>query len=173
MNILIYTVQFATDLTNSNPDEACSLIDAFVAEKGIDLSIPAIVISGRDTRKSGKYLLDLALKSAELMKAEIHNLEEVTTPLLHHVVRQFNDPSSDYKGIDGYYKMLGTAFAKTIKGYETEARKRDPLYVDCANGAGQLIIPRLQEALGDLLKLEVSIRLYYQLLGIQHESRES
>ena len=89
------------------------------------------------------------------MKAEIHNLEEVTTPLLHHVVRQFNNPTSEYKGIDGYYRMIGTAFAETIKGFEAE--QRDPLYIDCANGAGQLIIQRLQEALGDLLKIEVRV----------------
>ena len=91
------------------------------------------------------------------MKAEIHNLEEVTTPLLHHVVRQFNNTTSEYKGIDGYYRMIGTAFAETIKGFEAEAKQRDPLYIDCANGAGQLIIQRLQEALGDLLKIEVRV----------------
>lgn len=144
-------------MTNANPDEACQLIDLFVTEKGIDLSYPATVIAGRDTRKSGKYLLDLAVQSALLMKATVQNLEEVTTPLLHHVVRQFNDSTSIYKDVDGYYTMLGTAFAETVKGFEEEARKRDALYVDCANGAGQLVIERLQEALGDLLKLEVCL----------------
>ena len=82
------------------------------------------------------------------------NLEEVTTPILHHVVRQYNDPSSEYKGVDGYYRMLGTAFAKVIEGLEEEARGREPLYVDCANGAGQLVIPGLKQACGDLLKIE-------------------
>ena len=121
------------------------------------MSIPATVICGRDTRKSGKYLLDLAVKSAELMKAVVTNLEEVTTPLLHHVVRQFNDASSIYKDVDGYYKMLGEAFAETIKGFEEKARQRDPLHIDCANGAGQLILDRLQQALGDLLKIQVCL----------------
>ena len=130
------------------------MIDAFVAEKKIDLSVHPIVIMGRDTRKSGKYLLDLAIKSAEIMHAEVMNLEEVTTPLLHHVVRQYNDPTSQYKGVDGYYKMLGDGFAHVIRGFESVARARDPLYVDCANGAGQLVLPGLQRVCGDLLKLE-------------------
>ena len=130
------------------------LIDTFVTEKNIDLSFPAIVITGRDTRNSGKYLLDLAIKSATIMNAKVINLEEVTTPILHHVVRQYNDPSSEYKGVDGYYRMLGTAFARVIEGLEEEARSRDPLYVDCANGAGQLVIPGLKQACGDLLKIE-------------------
>jgi hypothetical protein len=114
-----------------------------------------MVITGRDTRTSGKYLLDLAIKSAELMHAKIMNLEEVTTPILHHVVRQYNDVSSPYKGIDGYYTMLGRAFKEVIQGFEATARQRDSLHVDCANGAGQLVIGRLQTAVGDLLKLEV------------------
>ena len=138
------------------------MIDAFVGEKKIDLSVPATVICGRDTRKSGKYLLDLAIKSAELMQATVQNLEEVTTPLLHHVVRQFNDASSVYKDVDGYYKMLGEAFAETIKGFESEARQRDPLHIDCANGAGQLIIDRLQEVLGDLLKIQVGMSGFFE-----------
>ena len=33
-------------------------------------------------------------------------------------------------------------------------RPHDPLYVDCANGAGQLVLPGLQRVCGDLLKLE-------------------
>ena len=72
------------------------------------------MICGRDTRKSGEYLLDLAIKSAEIMCADIVNLNEVTTPILHHVVRQFNDKKSEYKDIEGYYRMLGTAFAETM-----------------------------------------------------------
>ena len=134
-----------------------ALIDAFIKEKEIDLSFKAVVITGRDTRKSGKHLLDLAIESARIMGASIINLEEVTTPLLHHVVRQYNDPASQYKGVDGYYRMLGEAFAETIKGFEQEAIARDPLYVDCANGAGQLIVGRLQEAVGAYLKIHVGI----------------
>ena len=149
-----------------------ALIDSFVAEKNIDLSFPAVVITGRDTRKSGKYLLDLAIESCKIMHAEVINLEEVTTPLLHHVVRQYNDPASQYKGVDGYYRMLGEAFAQTIKGFEAEARARDALHVDCANGAGQLIVGRLQEAVGDLLKIEVGVKCGCHL-GVQHGPREA
>lgn len=122
-------------------------------EKHIDLDSPATVICGRDTRKSGEYLLDLAIKSVEIMCANVVNLNEVTTPLLHHVVRQFNIPDSKYKDIEGYYRMLGTAFAETIRGHEVEALTREPLFVDCANGAGQLVIDRLQSAVCGLLKL--------------------
>ena len=87
------------------------------------------------------------------MCANIVNLNEVTTPILHHVVRQFNDKKSEYKDIDGYYRMLGTAFTKTIRGYESIALTRDELYVDCANGAGQLVVGRLQQAVNGYLKL--------------------
>ena len=111
------------------------------------------MICGRDTRKSGEYLLDLAIKSAEIMCANIVNLNEVTTPILHHVVRQFNDKKSEYKDIEGYYRMLGTAFAETIRGFEAIALTRDELYVDCANGAGQLVVDRLQQAVSGYLKL--------------------
>ena len=45
------------------------------------------MICGRDTRKSGEYLLDLAIKSAEIMCANIVNLNEVTTPILNHRVQ--------------------------------------------------------------------------------------
>lgn len=135
-------------------DAALELIDAFVAEKKIDLATPTMVITGRDTRHSGEHLLSLTLTALAHLKSEILDLKEVTTPLLHHVVLQHNYPTEGYVGVDGYYRMLGEGFAKVIAGFEEQARARDPLYVDCANGAGQLVLPGLQAALGDLLKVE-------------------
>ncbi|KYM99116.1 Phosphoacetylglucosamine mutase [Cyphomyrmex costatus] len=76
----------ATNLANVVDGDLISMLTHISTKENIDLSIPATVIIGRDTRKSSPILLKAALAGIKALNGNVTDLELVTTPQLHYVV---------------------------------------------------------------------------------------
>lgn len=115
---------YATQLANAQTDDLLlAALDSIVKATGTDLSQPAHVVYGHDTRPSCKPLvralvdgLSSATFGSEAPKVELVNAGLVTTPQLHYLVRCLNTAeSSDPYGeptIDGYYRKLAAAYTE-------------------------------------------------------------
>ncbi|KAK8803482.1 hypothetical protein WA158_001176 [Blastocystis sp. Blastoise] len=144
---------FATSMANVSVEDCIKEINEFVDKENIDIHTPCKIILGRDTRSSSLRLSNRVVDVCKSMSCEVDNLEEVTTPLLHHVVRMHNFKKTEWEGRQGYFKMLGDAYKTLCQGFEDKCKQRTPLYIDCSNGAGALVIDEIQAALGDYLKI--------------------
>ncbi|POY76360.1 putative Phosphoacetylglucosamine mutase [Rhodotorula taiwanensis] len=155
---------YATQLANAQTDDLLlAALDSIVKATGTDLSQPAHVVYGHDTRPSCKPLvralvdgLSSATFGSEAPKVELVNAGLVTTPQLHYLVRCLNTADSpDPYGeptIDGYYRKLAAAYTE-LSASRASGHKPSPfglrgrellpaITVDCANGVGA---PKLKE----------------------------
>ncbi|KAI9632946.1 putative phosphoacetylglucosamine mutase [Dioszegia hungarica] len=146
----------ATLLANCTSTE--SLITTFIdlahhLRVELDACAPSSIIYARDTRPSGKKLVEAfeaglsAFQGLKVVDLGVH-----TTPVLHYVVRATNarDGEQGKPTVEGYYERMAGAF-KTLIG------NRGPLptlYVDCANGVGAPAISTLSSYLGTSLPLQ-------------------
>lgn len=107
----------ATALANAGgPEGLLTALVGLCQLEGIDLSVPASVVYGHDTRPSCPALVASledgmrSLPAAQLVPAGLK-----TTPQLHYLVRCLNDQgASDPYGVateEGYYDKLSAAFA--------------------------------------------------------------
>jgi phosphoacetylglucosamine mutase len=149
----------ATDLVNSTTHEALAEEYERIAKRfKIDLTSPAKVIYGRDTRPSGHKLITALAAALTATGTEYVDFKILTTPQLHYLVRATNTEGSpqSYGEVSeaGYYKKLADAFARALKGRKINGQ----LTVDCANGVGG---PKLAEFLKyipqDKVKFDVKI----------------
>lgn len=137
--------RYATALVNApSDDDLVSVYNRLATELKIDLSIPAKVIYGRDTRPSGHKLVTALAAGLDATKTEYVDYKILTTPQLHYLVRATNSEGTplSYGKVseDGYYEKLAEAFVRAMKG----RRINGSLVVDCANGVGG---PKLSEFL--------------------------
>jgi phosphoacetylglucosamine mutase len=93
-------------------------IETVIRSARIDLSKPARVVYGRDTRPSGPALVAALRDGLTAIGAEIRDAGVVTTPILHYLVRAINTKGTkDAYGDDsedGYYGKLSGAFKKLV-----------------------------------------------------------
>ena len=93
-------------------------IEAVVRSARIDLSKPARVVFGRDTRPSGPALVAALQDGLTAIGAEKRDAGVVTTPILHYLVRAINTKGTkDAYGDDsegGYYDKLSGAFKRLV-----------------------------------------------------------
>ncbi|GAA5864194.1 hypothetical protein JCM8547_001288 [Rhodosporidiobolus lusitaniae] len=134
---------FATLLANAEtPDALVQTLSHIVQTAEIDLSVPAKVVYGYDTRPSCRKLVASLVDGFNAVGAQQVNAGLVTTPMLHYLVRCYNTAGTpDAYGeptIEGYYKKLATAYTTLAKGRDL----LPALTVDCANGVGA---PKLKE----------------------------
>ncbi|GAA5988787.1 hypothetical protein JCM10908_006171 [Rhodotorula pacifica] len=142
---------YATQLANADSDDALlSALDSIVSKTGTDLSQPAKIVYGHDTRPSCRALVrslvdGLASRTfggAETPAAELVNAGLVTTPQLHYLVRCLNTAGTPEgygePSVEGYYRKLATAYTNLSKGRHL----LPAITVDCANGVGA---PKLKE----------------------------
>lgn len=114
--------EYATRLANADDvEELKRALHDVVAKQRIDLSQPANVIYGYDTRPSSQYLaraLAAGISAAPYSgtgKPKSTNYGEVTTPVLHYLTRCLNT-----NGVygpptpEGYYNKLSNAFKKLV-----------------------------------------------------------
>lgn len=146
--------RYATALVNSPTDEdLVSLYNRMATDLKIDLSVPAKVIYGRDTRPSGHKLVTALAAALEATGTEYVDYKLLTTPQLHYLVRATNSEGTplSYGKVSevGYYEKLANAFVRAIKG----RRISGTLIVDCANGVGG---PKLSEFLKYIPKDKVN-----------------
>ena len=114
-----------------------------------------VVLVGRDTRESGKALVEALKDGVSGLGVKIIDIGTVTTPQLHFYVRCCNQYSHIDKQVlipSLYYTTFENSFEILFK---PDAPKR--LYVDCANGVGHSVMAKLAPKLGSL-GLWVSLR---------------
>lgn len=146
----------ATNLANVQDSELISMLTHISTTKNIDLSMPATVIIGRDTRRSSLSLLNTALAGIKALHGNVTDLGLVTTPQLHYVVvctntnGTYGDPT-----LRGYYSKLATVF-KTIRGAKINNGKyTNILQLDAANGVGAIAAKEFQRCLEDVLNIKL------------------
>ncbi|KAK3694034.1 N-acetylglucosamine-phosphate mutase-like protein [Podospora appendiculata] len=146
--------RLATALVNCpTHEDLVEVYNKLVAELKIDLTIPAKVIYGRDTRPSGHTLVTALADALVAADTEYVDYKILTTPQLHYLVRATNTegtPSSYGKVSEvGYYEKIASAFVRAMKGRKIDGT----LTVDCANGVGG---PKLHEFLKYIPKDKVA-----------------
>ncbi|EFN76368.1 phosphoacetylglucosamine mutase [Harpegnathos saltator] len=144
----------ATDLANAENSSLKERLQQICINEKIDLSVPATVIIGRDTRKTSPMLLKLARQGVEALNGTVINLELVTTPQLHYVVVCINtngvygEPT-----LQGYYSKLATMF-KNIRGTEKNNKNyMNEIRLDAANGVGAIVAREFQKYLEGSLNI--------------------
>ncbi|KAF9543950.1 Phosphoacetylglucosamine Mutase [Mortierella hygrophila] len=146
----------ATALSNAQSDEQLvDYIHSMVSSLKIDLTKPANVIIGRDTRPSGVALVNAFVDGLKVLDAKSTDYGILTTPQLHYITRCLNTAGTPEAygepSAEGYYKKLAAAFKTLVDG----KTKLSPLTLDCANGVGA---PKFQEFLpylGDSLSVKI------------------
>lgn len=132
---------FADALANApDPSQLLALIDDFVTKECIsfDGGHPAEILLGRDTRPSGKSLLEAAkMGIGSIIGAVAHDMGVLTTPQLHWMVRARNlgAKSTEYD----YFLQLSHSY-RSLVDLSPDKNKviklNDRLVVDGANGVG-------------------------------------
>lgn len=143
----------ATTLANAaTTEDFIKALETLVKTAKIDLSKPARVVYGRDTRPSGPALISALEDGFKAIGAESRDAGVTTTPILHYLVRATNTKGTkNAYGEDteeGYFKKLSGAFKKLVAGKPVSP----PLVVDCANGVGTDAVNKIIGYLGDSLK---------------------
>lgn len=106
----------ATSLANApSPTLLLSTLATLIKLEDIDLTVPATVVYGYDTRPSCPSLVAALEDGLKAMGARPINAGLVTTPQLHYLVRCENTKgTSEAYGeptLEGYYSKLGKAYA--------------------------------------------------------------
>ncbi|PVG00790.1 Phosphoacetylglucosamine mutase [Serendipita vermifera] len=154
----------ATSLSNaSSPEELKERIDQMIAALHIDVSQPANVIYGRDTRPSGPELVSALVDGFKAAPGQVTTYTDegvITTPILHYLVRckntvgtndQYGEPTEE-----GYYEKLSSAFKKLVSplgGPPGGESVSGDIYVDCANGVGFFATEKLAKYLQGYIPL--------------------
>lgn len=146
----------ATDLANTENSSLKEKLMHICTSENIDLSVPATVIIGRDTRKTSPMLLELARKGVEALSGTVINLELVTTPQLHYAVVCTNTNGAyGEPTLQGYYSKLATMF-KSVRGAERNKKNyTNVIRLDAANGVGAIAAKEFQKHLEDSLDLVI------------------
>ncbi|KAK0055316.1 phosphoacetylglucosamine mutase [Biomphalaria pfeifferi] len=158
--------KYATSLANVSDDKLVDVLQEIAKLECIDVTKPATVSIGRDTRASSLSLSEAAVDGIEAMKGKCSDFGLLTTPQLHYIVccqntgGQYGEPTEE-----GYYKKLSAAFL-TLNKNRKVINYVPELYLDLANGVGAPKLQQLCAYLGDVLNINVcnngSGKLNYQ-----------
>ncbi|XP_032679390.1 phosphoacetylglucosamine mutase [Odontomachus brunneus] len=146
----------ATDLANAEYSSLKEKLKHICANENIDLSVPATVIIGRDTRKTSLKLLELASRGVEALNGTVINLGLVTTPQLHYTVVCTNTNGAyGEPTLQGYYLKLATMF-KNVRGVERNNKNyTNVIRLDAANGVGAIAAKEFQKHLEGSLDIAI------------------
>ncbi|CAG2057620.1 unnamed protein product [Timema podura] len=146
----------ATRLANATDSELEYVLADIMKTEGIDLSKPASVFVGRDTRASSPRLSDAALNGIKALKGEAKDYGVVTTPMLHFFVTcqntggRYGTPTEE-----GYFSKLSTTFKK-LQGQQTTPGNYTPnILFDGANGVGAIKMKQLKKCLDNSIIIEI------------------
>jgi len=153
---------YCNELANAPSGEVSKVLQSIVDKENIDISTTAECIKGgpvfptvflaRDTRASGLKLAEHAREAAILLKANVVDFGQLTTPQLHYSTRMFNRGAKSHFMESGYFFVLANAYQDMVSTGDSKAAKT-PVIVDCANGIGGLKLTPLRNALGDSLEI--------------------
>lgn len=95
-----------------------SVLTTLIKTAKIDLSVPASVIYGHDTRPTSPSLVKAIAAGLAAMGATVVDAGLKTTPQLHYLVRAHNTKDTEEAygepTEEGYYKKLSAAFLKLV-----------------------------------------------------------
>lgn len=159
--------KYATDIVNATDANLAAAVRSLERQMSqIENSFIATgnthnarVVCGMDIRTSGPHLMEAARAGAAVFNVNFENIGEVSTPILHYIVKSYNFPQFAEPTVEGYYKAISDAFKELHEiTVEPEGSRYQPkLIVDCANGVGA---PRFRDLLQHIPKelLEVEFR---------------
>nr|CAD7442892.1 unnamed protein product [Timema bartmani] len=146
----------ATRLANATDSELEYVLADIMKTEGIDLSKPASVFVGRDTRASSPRLSDAALNGIKALKGEAKDYGVVTTPMLHFFVTcqntggRYGTPTEE-----GYFSKLSTTFKKLQGQQATPGNYTPNILFDGANGVGAIKMKQLKKCLDNSIIIEI------------------
>ncbi|ORY77999.1 Phosphoacetylglucosamine mutase [Leucosporidium creatinivorum] len=128
---------YATQLANALSAEALiAALQQIILAAEIDLTVPATVVYGHDTRPSCPGLVKALEDGLESIGVKGIAAGLVTTPQLHYLVRCYNTQGTKEAygeaTLEGYYQKLAAAYTTLAKGRHL----LPALTIDCANGVG-------------------------------------
>ncbi|KAK9478713.1 hypothetical protein V1514DRAFT_330212 [Lipomyces japonicus] len=134
---------YATKFANAaSEDDLVKEYFNVVESLRINLSGPARVVFGRDTRASGPALVSALKDGLRSTDTKFTDYRILTTPQLHYIVKSINTQNSPVPygkpSEEGYYEKLANAFKVVTKSKP----KLASITVDAANGVGG---PKLKE----------------------------
>lgn len=181
---------YATQLANAPSDEALvATLKQVVQAAEVDLSQPAKVVYGHDSRPSCRTLVRAVVDGLTALDAEQVNAGLVTTPQLHYLVRCYNTAGTPQAygepTIEGYYQKLATAWTtlavrwgfhifrtRTCRDLSTHTATMQTgrhllpaLTVDCANGVGAPKLKEFFKVVGQDLLPVITVRDNHTLAG--------
>ncbi|KAG0049826.1 Phosphoacetylglucosamine Mutase [Gryganskiella cystojenkinii] len=146
----------ATALSNAQTNEqVLDYIHVMVSSLKIDLTNPANVVYGRDTRPSGESLVAALVDGLKVLDAQSTDYGILTTPQLHYLTRCLNTAGTPESygepTVEGYYKKLAAAYKILVEGKP----KLSPIILDCANGVGAPKFKEFLPFLGDSFAVKI------------------
>ncbi|PVU89626.1 hypothetical protein BB559_002242 [Furculomyces boomerangus] len=160
--------EYCTTVANAKDEqELISAIKDIVNRENIDITKPANVLYGYDTRPTSVLLVGALENGLKAINAESVNYGVVTTPQLHYFVRCVN--TKDYvpygePSVDGYNKKFAKAYITLMDMARVTPDTITSVNIDCANGVGAPQMAKIASVIGDnylkanLLNTEVYVK---------------
>lgn len=149
--------RYASKLANVIDSEVQTALNKIIEEAAINMNEKSNIFLARDNRPTGVTLASAFLEGLNCLNSHFHDFGEMTTPMLHYVVRCENTQMRYGKPTeDGYYEKLGEAFLK-LRGSKPSCpgSYKPCLILDAANGVGATKVYLLKHHLNDALDIEV------------------
>ncbi|XP_014287806.1 phosphoacetylglucosamine mutase [Halyomorpha halys] len=146
----------ATELANADDNLVQEELNRIVSELGIDISKPAHVFIGRDTRPSSLHLSKAAMDGVEVLSGFVKDHGIVTTPMLHYFVYSYNiGPSNEISYRENYLSRFTAAFKALRKESNKNVNYEATLDFDGANGVGAIAMQEFLSRLGNSLIVNI------------------
>jgi phosphoacetylglucosamine mutase len=130
------------------------------------------VFVGYDTRASSERLVQCLIRGCESVNARVENYGQLTTPVLHHIVRHCNGFGHNItmSSIEGYSRMLCEGISESLGDKTVHPSSRGLLIVDVAGGVGSQVFKTALDGQGCRLRKLISQRLGISEIIIANES---
>lgn len=146
----------ATELANADDNLVQEELNRIVSELGIDISKPAHVFIGRDTRPSSLHLSKAAMDGVEVLSGFVKDHGVVTTPMLHYFVYSYNiSPSNELSYRENYLSRFTAAFKALRKESNKNVNYEATIDFDGANGVGAIAMQEFIARLGNSLNVNI------------------
>lgn len=120
--------------------------------KDLGEGLPARILIGRDTRKSGIEIVSAVKKALSSFGVDVHDYGQVTTPQMHWLVRNSN-LEGEVQARERYIAHLRQSFLELQRlvnedrGERAESERR----VDTANGIVKMVFEEMQDVVSAVL----------------------
>ncbi|XP_016370294.1 phosphoacetylglucosamine mutase isoform X1 [Sinocyclocheilus rhinocerous] len=148
---------YATQLANAEQDSLLKELKDIIEKEDINMSEPASVYVGKDTRPSSASLSQAVLDGVSSLGGKTHDYGLVTTPQLHYMVCCCNTHGCyGSPTVEGYYQKLSQAFLQLTQNALNRTDDQKRLLVDGANGIGALKMREMEPFLRSEMQVVLS-----------------